>query len=101
MLLLLLLLFQTLKEMLDSVSEYVDKVVKGEEEPNSAVGMSYITTTTTTTKWGSMSKMLTLVLWYFDPSDVAGCRIADALSSVPRIRPELFDQIFNSNLQVS
>jgi len=29
---------QTLKEMLDQVSDYVDKVVKGEEEPNSAVG---------------------------------------------------------------
>jgi hypothetical protein len=29
-----------------------------------------------------------------------GCKIADALSSVPRIRPELFDSLFNSNLQV-
>jgi len=34
------------------------------------------------------------------PYMMAGCRIADALSAVPRIRPELFDQIFNSNLQV-
>lgn len=35
---------QTLKAMLDNVSEYVDKVVKGEEEPNSAIGKSEIQT---------------------------------------------------------
>ena len=28
-----------------------------------------------------------------------GRRIADTLASVPRIRPEVFDKIFNDNLQ--
>ncbi len=51
--------------MLEEVSAFVDRVVAGEEEGDSAVG----------------------------------CMIADTLSSVPRIRPELFDSIFSGNLQ--
>lgn len=51
--------------MLEEVSDFVDKVLAGEVEGDSAVG----------------------------------CRIADALSTVPRVRPELFDSTFNGSLQ--
>ena len=33
------------------------------------------------------------------PDSAIGCKIADALSSVPRIRPEVFDSIFDGNVQ--
>lgn len=33
------------------------------------------------------------------PDDTVGRQIADTLSTVPRIRPEVFDQIFNDSLQ--
>ncbi|KAM3571389.1 hypothetical protein VYU27_006584 [Nannochloropsis oceanica] len=55
----------TLLGMLEQVSGFVDRVVAGEEEPDSTVG----------------------------------CEIADTLSAVPRVRPELFDSIFSGNLQ--
>lgn len=51
--------------MLESVSDFVDKVVAGEAEGDSALG----------------------------------CRIAEALSTVPRVRPELFESTFNGSVQ--
>lgn len=33
------------------------------------------------------------------PNDVVGRQIADALSTIPRIRPEVFDRMFNDELQ--
>jgi hypothetical protein len=51
--------------MLDTTSEYVDKVVKGDAEGNNELGR----------------------------------RIADTLTAVPQVRPEVFDRVFNNSLQ--
>lgn len=59
---------------------------------------------------GSMSSLLTMIeeaSTYVDKvvsgeikaDDETGRRIADTLASVPRIRPEVFDRVFNDNLQ--
>mmetsp|Transcript_30217 Transcript_30217/g.70059 ORF Transcript_30217/g.70059 Transcript_30217/m.70059 type:complete len:296 (+) Transcript_30217:130-1017(+) len=56
---------QRLLGMIEGASDYVDKVVSGEEKADNETGR----------------------------------RIADTLASVPRIRPEVFDKIFNDNLQ--
>lgn len=56
---------ERLLKMLETVSEYVRKVVDGELEADDALGN----------------------------------QIADALSSVPRIRPEVFDNMFSDSLQ--
>lgn len=34
-----------------------------------------------------------------EPDDVVGRQIADTLSTVPRIRPEMFDKMYNESLQ--
>lgn len=54
-----------LLKMLEEVIDFVDRVVAGKAEADSAIG----------------------------------CELADTLSAVPRVRPELFDSIFNGNLQ--
>ena len=59
---------------------------------------------------GSMTKLLDMVELASDyvdkvvsgelpADDDTGRQIADTLASVPRIRPEVFDKVFNDNLQ--
>jgi translation initiation factor 3 subunit F len=54
-----------LLDMLETTSDYVDKVVAGEEPANNELGR----------------------------------RIADTLTAVPQVRPEVFDRVFNNSLQ--
>jgi len=56
---------EKLLEMLETASEYIEKVVDGKIEADDAIGR----------------------------------QIADTLSSVPRIRSEMFDKMFNESLQ--
>jgi translation initiation factor 3 subunit F len=56
---------EKLLEMLETASEYVEKVVDGK----------------------------------LDADDSIGNQIADTLSSIPRIRPEVFDKMFSDSMQ--
>lgn len=56
---------EKLLSMLETASEYIEKVVDGKAEADDAIGR----------------------------------QIADTLSSVPRIRPEMFDKMYNDSLQ--
>lgn len=61
----LLVSMETLYNLLETASNYVDSVVEGKTSPDAEIGR----------------------------------KVADTLATVPRIRPEVFDKLFNDSLQ--
>ena len=115
-------LFHELKLVLkSSESERIvlDEMIKGlsgkggdvdVEEETKKNNENTTTNTSTTTLKCSMEKLLSMletaseyigqvVDGKVEPDDAIGRQIADTLSSVPRIRPETFDKMYNDSLQ--
>lgn len=88
----------------------IDRMIQGQERPfESAEAVSSMTHEMQSLE-GSMERLLAMIdqaSGYVDrvvageeeADHEIGRRIADTLASVPRIRPEVFDRIFNDNLQ--
>lgn len=88
----------------------IDRMLKGQERPfESAEAVSSMTHEMKSLE-GSIQRLLDMIEQASEYVDQVvdgqqeadhevGRRIADTLASVPRIRPEVFDKIFNDNLQ--